>query len=71
MHRRPLTFPITVISEISPGLLRRLSTMAKSAPIRLANSRARATPPTSGEITVTSDISLKWCSASKAKTGAA
>ena len=59
IHLRPLTLPITVISDTSPGLFRRLSTIAKPAPILFANSLARATPPTSGDMTVTSDISLK------------
>ena len=68
----PVTSPITVISATSPGFSRRLSTIDRGASIRLASSRARATPPTSGETTIRSPIwSLKWCLTSKAKIGAA
>ncbi len=56
MHFFPETLPITVISAISPAFSRRLSTMAKGASIRFASSRARATPPTSGETTIISPV---------------
>ncbi len=48
----PITSPITVISATSPAFSRRLSTMARGALIRVASSRARATPPTSGDTTI-------------------
>ena len=50
----PDTSPITFITSDSPARSRRLSMMASGALMRLASPRARTTPPTSGETTVTS-----------------
>ena len=41
------------ITSDSPARSRRLSTMASGASSRLASARARTTPPTSGETTIT------------------
>ena len=49
----PSTSPITFMTSDSPGRSRRLSTMASGALMRLASPRARATPPTSGDTTMT------------------
>ncbi len=40
------------ITSDSPARSRRLSTMARSVPSRLARARARTTPPTSGDTTI-------------------
>ena len=48
----PSTSPMMFITSDSPARSRRLSTMARSAPSRLASARARTTPPTSGETTI-------------------
>ncbi len=53
MQRRPETSPMMFITSASPGRSRRLSTMASGASMRLASARARTTPPTSGETTMT------------------
>ena len=50
---RPFTSPIRFITSLTFTSMRRLSTMASGASILFAKSRARSTPPASGETTVT------------------
>ena len=52
MQVRPSTSPITFITSDSPARSRRLSMMASGALMRLARPRARTTPPTSGDTTI-------------------
>src|ERR1700761_9743795 len=49
---RPSTSPMMFITSDSPARSRRLSTMARSVPSRRARARARTTPPTSGDTTI-------------------
>src|ERR1039458_6009140 len=49
---RSLTSPMTCRTSTSFFPFRRLSTIARPAPRRFANARARSTPPASGETTV-------------------
>ena len=58
IHFFPLTVPITVISVTSPTFPLLLSTIAKGHFNLCANSRALATPPTSGDIIIRSFNSL-------------
>src|ERR1700751_1360859 len=61
MQVYPSTSPITFMTSDSPGRSRRLSMMASGGLMRLASPRARTTPPTSGDTTITlvrSNLSL-------------